>query len=167
MTKQNPRQYFILSMPFLWFGLAVMLLNSCHSPSFFEENKAIPESGWTIRDTVHFEVTVKDTLTAYSFYLNVRNSSDYPYSNIFFFITTTFPDHKIARDTVGCYLAAPDGRWLGKGWGSVKENHILFKKGVRFPKTGTYRFAIGHAMRDENLKGIFDVGLDIEKSRTK
>ncbi|MBK9478712.1 MAG: hypothetical protein IPN99_07715 [Bacteroidetes bacterium] len=40
----------------------------------------------------------------------------------------------------------------------------MFKKGVRFRKTGTYRFTLEQAMRVENLPLIMDVGMRIEKA---
>ena len=69
-----------------------------------------------------------------------------------------------ARDTIECILADNSGKWLGEGSGDIWDNQILFKKGVRFRKTGTYRFTLEQAMRVENLPLIMDVGMRIEKA---
>jgi len=96
-------------------------------------------------------------------YLNVRNGPEYPYSNIFIFMNTVFPDGQIARDTIELTLADYDGRWLGSGMGSVKFSRFLFQKNVQFKQAGTYRFILEQAMRVRELSGIHDVGLRIEK----
>ncbi len=87
---------------------------------------------------------------------------NYPFANIYMFLDTRFPDGRIARDTVECQLADYDGRWLGKGSGSIKSNRFLFQKAVRFRQKGNYAFTFEQAMRTSELKGIRDVGLEIE-----
>ena len=47
--------------------------------------------------------------------------------------------------------------------GSVKFSRYLFQKNVRFAMKGHYRFTLEQAMRTPNLKGIYDVGLRVEK----
>ena len=68
-------------------------------------------------------------------------------------------------------MAAPDGSWLGTGFGDVKENKLWYKKNVRFTEPGEYEVRIKQAMRKngevdgiDNLKGITDVGFRIENS---
>ena len=68
-------------------------------------------------------------------------------------------------------MALPDGQWLGKGAGSVKENKLWYKENISFPESGVYTLHIRHAMRRNGeveglalLKGITDVGLQIEKA---
>jgi gliding motility-associated lipoprotein GldH len=73
------------------------------------------------------------------------------------------PDGQMSRDTAELTLADYDGRWLGSGMGSVKFSHFLFQKDVRFKQAGTYRFVFEQAMRVNELNGINDIGLRIEK----
>ena len=42
-----------------------------------------------------------------------------------------------------------------------------YKSNVYFPRNGTYKFKIQHGMRVEDLKGIYDIGMKIEKIRIK
>jgi gliding motility-associated lipoprotein GldH len=60
-------------------------------------------------------------------------------------------------------LAAPDGKWLGKGISGLRDNQVLLRVGLRFPRKGAYLFDFEQAMREENLEGISDIGLRIEK----
>ena len=143
--------------------LSFWILQSCDSKRFFEENKSIVKSVWNSKDKAVFNVMIRDTLTRYDFSINMRNSGDYQYSNIYLFLKTVFPDGKFSRDTIECQLADYDGKWLGSGISSVKFNRFLFRKGVRFPQTGRYVFEVEQAMRVRDLKGISDIGIRIEK----
>ncbi len=143
--------------------LIVGVITSCDTKRIFEENSAIEKGTWNVNHKVNFEVSVTDIVPRYNVYLNVRNSTEYPYCNLYLFLNTGFPDGKIARDTLELTLADYDGRWFGSGMGSVKFSRFLFQKGVRFKQKGTYRFVLEQAMRVNELKGISDIGLRIEK----
>jgi gliding motility-associated lipoprotein GldH len=143
--------------------ILVFGFSSCGKGTIFDKNQTISGESWKRTDVVKFEVPVTDTLTPVDFFLNVRNSTDYRFSNLYLFITTIFPDKKFARDTVECILSSPDGKWLGKGISKLKENNILLKKLIRFPKKGMYRFEIEQGMRVESLEGITDIGIRIQK----
>jgi gliding motility-associated lipoprotein GldH len=112
---------------------------------------------------VRFDVEIKDVQSTYNYYINIRNNGDYPFSNLYLFLQTTFPDGKMARDTIECMLADYNGKWLGSGITSVKFNRLLFQKGVRFPQKGKYVFELEQAMRVKDLKGISDIGIKLEK----
>jgi len=153
------RMYYHLMILFL----VVPLFLSCDSKRFYENNKKIEHGVWNRNDKIRFEVIIPDTLRRYDFYLNVRNDLDYPYANLYFFIETQSPAGISSRDTVECQFADYAGKWLGKGVGSVKFNRFLFQKSIRFRHPGKYIFELEQAMRINDLKGIRDVGLRIEK----
>lgn len=129
----------------------------------FQESQSIPNKNWEQDSNIRFKVEVTDTVTGYDFYIDLRNEGDYPYANIYMFVTTTFPSGKSARDTVECILADKTGRWLGSGLGDVLDNHILFKQNVRFPNTGVYMFEFEQGMRTESLPSVLDLGISLEK----
>lgn len=147
--------------------LFASLVAACDRSRVFEENRAIEKGIWNNTVKVPFEATIADTNLAYNVYLNVRNSLDYPYSNLYLFLETRFPDGRIARDTIDCMLADYDGRWLGSGMGSLRYNRYLFQQGVRFPEKGNYRFELEQAMRLNDLTGIHDIGIRIEKETSR
>lgn len=132
----------------------------------YDKTKEVGD-GWTATEKVSYIVDIKDSLSPFNFYINVRNSIDYNYSNLFFFIKTTFPDGRFARDTVNVWLADPKGNWLGSGIGKYRDNKILFKQHGRFPMNGRYRFEFEQAMREKQLNGITSIGIRIEKSELK
>ena len=154
----------ITSRTTILFLLCALFFASCDDARIFEQNQAIPESGWAQSNVVKFDVDIKDPSTPAHFYVNVRNAEGYPYGNIFLFIKTVFPNGKFSNDTLECVLADDKGKWLGTGVGDLYDNQIPFKRNVRFPLAGIYRFEIQQGMRPENVPLILDVGLRIEKA---
>jgi gliding motility-associated lipoprotein GldH len=143
--------------------LAAVVTFSCDSNRLYEQNTKIAEGSWAAHNNIPFSVVIEDTTTLYNFYVNIRNDVSYPYSNLFLFMKTTFPDKKVATDTIECLLASYDGKWLGSGMGSVRFSRFLFQQGVRLPKAGTYLFEFEQAMRIDPLTGITDIGIRIDK----
>lgn len=80
------------------------------------------------------------------------------------FLHTTFPDGNQTHDTIELILAYPDGRWIGKGTSSMRDNKILLNDNLCFPLKGNYHFEIEQAMREPVLEGITDVGICFEKT---
>ncbi len=143
----------------------MLLFSSCDPSRVFEENKKVANNEWDLNEPLLFQVSIDDTVQYHNVYINVRNAGHYRFSNLYLFINTIFPGGQLQRDTLECTLAAPDGRWLGDGLGDIWDNRILFKKNVRFPQAGEYRFELIQAMRINPLPGIMDAGIRIEKAQ--
>ena len=140
-----------------------VLLVSCGNNKLYDESVVIPEAKWDNKNIPYFDVAVDDTLTDYAFFLNIRHLENYRYSNLYVFLHTEFPNGNITHDTIECTFAFPDGRWMGKGSGTLRSAKILLNPALRFPLKGYYHFEIEQAMREEVLKGIADIGISIEK----
>lgn len=144
--------------------LMTMMLMSCGEKNvIFDESVVINNSSWNNQDMPYFDVNVEDTLSTYTFYFNIRHLENYRYSNFYMFLHTTFPNGNQTHDTIECILAYPDGRWIGKGTGSMRNNTILLNQNLRFPLKGEYHFEIEQAMREPTLEGITDVGVRFER----
>lgn len=139
-------------------GLTVI---SCDSNRIYEENFAVDDEGWKAEDVKTFQFDIEDTLSALNLFINLRTSTDYKYSNIYVFLYSEYPDGYSDKDTLEFILAEPDGRWLGESSGTVVENKVLISQG-RFTHKGTYTFKLEHAMRDEVLAEVIDVGFRVE-----
>lgn len=155
-----PRQFFKYTSLFI-----LIVLASCDFNYTYNKNVDITDGKWFKDEAARFEVLIEDSIISQNFYLNLRNDTEYRYSNLFVFLTTHFPNGNITRDTIECVLADPSGKWLGKGWGNIKENKILLNQNLRFPMTGKYEFFIQQAMRVDTLEGIHSVGLSFEKTQ--
>lgn len=144
---------------------------SCTEHIHHSEFRDLPEAGWGADDTLKFYVEITDTVHPFDCYLHVRNDLDYPFSNLFLITSVIDPSGRGERDTLEYEMAAPDGRWLGQGVGSLKESKLWFRERKIFREPGTYQFSILHAMRRngevegvDTLKGITHLGLEIERS---
>lgn len=145
--------------------ISFLLLVSCNSRVVYTSSQAMPQETWKLMDVAAFKVPITDTLTSNNVIFTLRNGSSYPFRNIFLFVSTTSPDGKKITDTLQYNLADEKGKWYGRGFGDIHELNLPYKSNVFFPLKGIYEFKIQHGMRVENLKGIYDIGLRIEKIR--
>ena len=143
--------------------ISLFLLSSCNSNVIFSDSKVMKEKTWALTDIPSFKVQVTDTINSNNVIFTIRTGSSYPFRNIYFFVTTTSPDGKSITDTLQYNLADEKGNWLGKGFGDIHELNLTYKSNVYFPIKGIYQFNIQHGMRIENLKGVYDLGLRVEK----
>jgi len=143
-------------------GFLVVGLLSCDQNRYFEQNNEIQKEEWAFGDPQKFEVKIEDTNSLFNFYLNVRNTTDYPFANLYLFVETIFPDSLMARDTIELQLANRNGEWLGSGNGKFKYNQFILRKGMRFVQKGSYSFTVEQGMRADLLEGISDVGIRLE-----
>ncbi len=143
--------------------IAFIMIASCTNHVVYHHSKQVNAETWHMEDTLRFDVQIDDTLSLHELYLDVRNTTDYSYSNLFLFMDIEFPGGRVLRDTLECILAERDGSWTGKGFGHIKSNRFLFRDDVWFPDTGVYTFKVYQGMRYEKLPGISDIGIRIER----
>jgi len=148
---------------FLIFFLFIWQIYACDRNLIYSESRPMPSEEWNLDNVVSFEPQISDTVTSNNISFFIRTGTSYPFRNIWLFVTTTSPAGKSITDTVQYMLASEKGKWYGKGFGDVHELNLPFKTNVFFPKTGEYSFKIRHGMRAETLKGVYDIGLRIER----
>lgn len=139
------------------------LLFSCDSNRVYEQYENIPDFLWNQENICRFEVEVTDTIQAYNILINLRNSGDYSYSNLWLFVKTISPDNEIVDNKIEVKLADENGEWYGSGFGDIFDLQVPFQQKVVFPKSGKYVFEITQGMYDLKLKGIVNVGIRMEK----
>lgn len=154
----------------IWLVLGIALfLQSCgDSDQIFDVYKTVPDR-WGKNEAISFEVTPPDSTNTYNVFINVRNTNDYEFSNLYLIVDMNFPHGKTITDTLEYQMAAPDGKLLGTGITDVKENKLWYKEALIFNESGDYKFTVQQAMRkngvidgEDQLKGITDIGLLIE-----
>lgn len=141
----------------------MIILSSCGRNVVFTDSADMTSRIWELHNIPAFNIPVNDTITGNNIYFTVRTGTSYPFRNIYLFVTTTSPDNKSITDTLQYYLADEKGNWYGKGFGDIHELRLPFKSNVYFPLKGTYRIEVQHGMRIEDLKGVYDFGLRVEK----
>jgi gliding motility-associated lipoprotein GldH len=143
--------------------LPLILFSSCNGDVVFSGSEEMEKNTWNLMNVLNFDVEAKDTATSNNVIFTIRTGSDYPFRNIYLFITTTSPEGKTIGDTLNFAIADERGNWLGKGVGDVRSLNLPYKSNVYFPVAGTYRFSVRHGMRTEDLRGVYDFGMRVEK----
>lgn len=145
--------------------LVVMFALSCTNNTVYEKYMEVEGAVWPQDLIATFEVDIEDTVSAHNMYINIRNTGDYKYSNLYLFVSIKGPNGEATTDTVNCKLADKSGKWKGKGIGDLWDAQIPYIGGVKFAQKGKHIITYQQAMRDENgLTGITDVGLSIKKA---
>lgn len=147
--------------------LLLMLLISCESNIVYTEYQSL-SGKWNSDEKLRFTLLETDSTSHYNLFINLRNTHQYPFSNLFLIASMHFPNGKVITDTLEYEMAQADGKWLGKGR-KIMENKLWYKENIKFFETGNYTLEIQHAMRNLNqvegvqLEGVTDVGVSIEK----
>lgn len=156
---------YIMSAGKILLLLVIVFTYACSTDVVYNENRTIDKKGWFKNDIARFDIEIDDSLATYDYYINIRHTVDYRYSNLYIFMNTTYPNGNTGRDTVEFVLADKSGKWFGNGWGDLKEISIPIVKEMKFPLKGAYTFQIQQAMRIDTLKEINDIGIRIEHSK--
>ncbi len=142
----------------------LLLIASCNQNIIFTDSAAMPDKTWSLDNIPEFSFTVSDTITSADLSFSIRTGSDYPYRNIYLFVTTSSPDGRIISDTLHYDLADEKGNWYGKGPGDIHELNLPYRTNIFFPVKGTFVFKIQHGMRTGDLEGVYDFGIRIVKT---
>ncbi len=151
-------------MRIIFVFLSLFLLVCCNtntesSYSVFEEDS------WHADSIITLSHSVVDSTTKHNLYLKIRHTTEFEYQNIFLFV-----DFQEKRDTIEVTLSEKNGKWLGSGFGDIKEVEHCFAKEVILNSKKTSNVTVEQAMRygDQpvitNLKGIIALAINIKKS---
>ena len=140
-----------------------VLMSACkEKDGMYLQFRGIEEAKWNQSKSYDFAVDMTDTLSRYDVFLEIRNNESYSFRNLWLFVNLKTPEGQTRRDTVNCELADPYGKWYGKG-GSLHTLSLPFEQNVQFRIPGTYLYSIRQGMREDELKGISDIGLRVVK----
>jgi len=151
-------------MRILLFFLVVGLV-SCQNENKKEVYHSFNNNTWNTDSIVSFELDNIDTTSSHDLYLMVRHTTNFKFQNLFLF--TNFENQ---QDTLELFLSEKSGRWLGKGFGEIKELKIRIKENVNFKENQDQIFSVEQAMRYEDLEKIINlteivaVGIGLYKS---
>ena len=146
--------------------IAVMVLflhcQSCDSGMVYDQYMPTEQGMWSWRDAKEFKADISDTISMHNIYLQVRHTVEYPMSNLYMLVHVKAPSGQHLTDTINMVLAAPDGKWTGRGSGNIRELMLLYRKQTKFRVPGTYVFTLEQAMRQAELP-VTDLGVRIER----
>ena len=151
--------------------ISLLLTIGCDSAAVYDEYQSIPNQ-WHKDSIADFNFKAPDTLNPYNLFLNLRNTNDYKFSNLFLIVELNYPNGKAFKDTLEYKMAKANGEFLGSGFSDIKENKLWYKgydSLFKFTENGDYSVHIQHAMRKNgdvngilHLEGVTDIGFRIE-----
>ena len=139
-----------------------LCLASCTTIDLYEKDIAIPGHRWKSDFKPSFTFTIKDTTRPYQFFLVLRHTEKYNYTNIYINLYVQPPGKDSAQKIQQDLQLATNEGWLGTGMDDIYEHRIQIGL-PQILKAGAYRFTVEQIMREDPLEHILDVGLRIEK----
>lgn len=145
---------------------------SCKSDnSTYKAILDLKKNEWFINKSLNYTFEINDEATLYNISLLVRNTSAYPYYNLY----TKYE----LRDEKGNVLKSKleevilfdpkSGKPFGDGLGDIYDHKYKFAtlSNLKFPAKGKYKLKLIQYMRQDPLKGLVSVGINVEPISSK
>ncbi len=146
-----------------------LTLSACDPARVFEDNHDFPEGAWLATEKPVFAFTITDTAARYTVRLNVRNSVNYQFYNLFAALTLRDPTGQVRARQLHemVLLDKATGQPLGDGLGDLFDHQFVALRHVRFTRPGTYRAEVSQYMRLPVLPELLSVGIRVEREEKK
>lgn len=155
-----------------FFLLLSLCIFSCKDENrIIDQNEMIQDRIWD-RDSVYqYSFDITDTSVNYNIYLNVRNSLEYPYQNLFVLYTIEDESGNLLNSyQKDISLFDNFGKPVGDGKAilgiSFGDDYYSYHKltDYKFQQAGKYRVSVSQQMRDKKeLEGVLAVGVAVTK----
>lgn len=147
--------------------ITILCITSCDPNRLYETNIPIADQKWSYDDVKSYTVDVKDTVSRYNIYINIRHSFQFEWRNLYMQVGTQMPDGKKLEKRVNLPLCESDGKWYGSCLGDNCDIPVMIQHDAKFPMPGKYVFTLREDMRSNPLVNIKSVGLRVEKAKAE
>lgn len=148
-------------MRYLIGSCLLFFLLSCGPTPHFSERIELNPEGWPEAQPISFTAAIPDSSTVYNLHLIVDHSTSYRYENIYLKIKTIFPDRPEKEEQLNINLATKIGEWVGDCSGDNCKCKVYLLENFKFPTPGDYTFQLKQYTRNEELKGINSMKLEL------
>lgn len=156
-------------MRYFFYFIILITLASCDESRIFEKNEDLENKVWIADSSVSFRFDIPDLRERYNLYFNVRNTSAYPYENIYikYQLSDTL-NNVLKNELVNYNLFDPKtGEPYGSGLGDVFDHQLLLLKDFKFERPGPFVFEMRQYMRMDSLPELLSAGMKVELVKTK
>ncbi|MEM0938822.1 MAG: gliding motility lipoprotein GldH [Bacteroidota bacterium] len=145
--------------------LSVFIL-SCDSTRVYNDFNDLDNAYWHMDSVQHFSFKIEDTIKKYNILATFRNSSSYPFYNIYFqYSLKDSSNHTLEKKLTELNFFDPKtGEPLGSGLGDLFDHTFPLEENYTFREPGEYRLALQQFMRMDTLPFILSVGARVEFS---
>ncbi len=141
--------------------IVLLIVSSCDSNRVYSSFEGTAQLNWK-KDNV-FKFTPNLTESAkYNLIVELRHSSDIKYGQIAVKIKHTFPSGQEETKDYVLRLRKPNGELIGKAMGGLCDTPCLLAEGIDLGE-GMHTYEVQHMMQEDDLSGILEVGVIIDK----
>ncbi len=138
---------------------------SCSLDVKYDKYVPVSSDGWNIEDTLKFSTDTLRQDGRYGFTLGVRTRRAFPYRDLVLIVERNVYRDSILvlhkREKVTCPIVTEEGSFTGDG--TATKTHETGLKDFVMQTGDSVAVSIYHQMTRQNLPGIVDVGIKIEK----
>ena len=144
--------------------LLTLILLSCDSSKVFQDYEDLEDAFWHMDSVKKFSFEIEDTSKTYDLYATFRNTSSYPFYNIYFqYSLTDSIDSVVVQQLREADLFDPKtGQPYGSGLGDLFDHSVLVMEDYTFDSPGKYNLKLQQFMRMDTLPFILSVGAKVE-----
>lgn len=147
--------------------LLSLLLFGCYPEGrvFTEHKELSPDFEWLRDDTRTFEVPIEDSGIAYDLSLSFRYVNGYPFKSAKVKVTETSPSGEVSVDEHVLTVRKDDGSYIGEAGYDIWDSQHLIVPNKKYPESGTYTYEIEHAMKDDPLNYVMEIGVVLDMAK--
>jgi gliding motility-associated lipoprotein GldH len=145
------------------FLIFLPLLFSCSRNRFYEEYRPVTENVWNHDELHYFYPYFSEVRKPYHFYLSIRHTTNYPYSNIWVRVFEITPQADTTSKRYELTLAEPDGRWRGNVLGEIVDQTFVLQAEKIIYLPGGYQYIVQQDMRENEIPEVLAIGLRFDQ----
>ncbi|HET8861485.1 gliding motility lipoprotein GldH [Marivirga sp.] len=150
--------------PILSIICLTFLIFSCTEDRYFEDNIDFKDRIWGLEESAEFDIEIDSIEVPYRIKLNVRNTLDYPYRNLYIQYSLSDSNRNISKKLHNIKLfEGKTGKPFGDRQSEVFSHQLILQDSVYFPEKGNYTIKLKQYMREKELKGMVSVGIRLEQ----
>ncbi len=154
----------IRNLSILSLVLVLMYLFACKKNRVFHEVREFYNYKWNKSEKLDFGLTIEQADKPYELWLNLRYIHGFPYKYLHLLISITEPDGKVKTNELTIQIITDDKEYIGDGAGSYWDLDYPIPE-YQFNEKGKYKISVEHAMKDDVLNLIGEVGLTVNKKK--
>ncbi|MEM7297088.1 MAG: gliding motility lipoprotein GldH [Bacteroidota bacterium] len=144
--------------------IGILIITSCDSNRIYQDFNDMDEAFWHMDSIQSFNFEIEDTTKRYNVLATFRNSSSYPFYNLYFQYTISDSTNNVIEQELKeiNFFDPKTGEPFGSGLGDLFDHTYALREEYRFKETGFYRVDLQQFMRMDTLPYVLSVGARVE-----
>ncbi|WP_375580977.1 gliding motility lipoprotein GldH [Marivirga tractuosa] len=142
----------------------IFIFISCTEDRYYEHNYDFKDRKWNMQETAAFNFEIDSIELPYQIKLNVRNTIDYPFRNLYVKYQLKDSTYLMEDKLLNLKLfEAKSGKPFGDHQSDIYSHQLILQDSVFFPEKGKYTIELKQYMREKEIEGIVSAGIRIEQ----